>query len=129
VAHLYRAVAPICPPDQGFTWRPDLRVARNLHVRLCERTIVPGVFRAIDGVLFILESEISNDFRFAKDLQRGFRIFRGSFRLVGRNLQPGRRLGGINPVMPASMCHAIYLDCQKDWNPAFFKIARKLDHG
>ncbi len=32
-------------------------------------------------------------------------------------------------VMLASMCHAIHLDRQKDWNPALFKIARKLDHG
>ncbi len=97
-------------------------------MRLRERTIVPGVFRAIDGVLFILESEISNDLRSRRIFSADFGSSVDHSVWLVEICSPGD-VWGDYPVMLASMCHAIHLDCQKDWNPAFFKIARKLDHG
>src|SRR5216684_4294185 len=109
-AALYCAFGPICCRIKAST---------------CDQTFG---FRAIDGVLLILKSEISDDLRPGRILGADF----GSPVDHSVWLVEICSLGDVwrnHSVMLASVRDAVHLDCQKDGNPAFFKVPRKMHHG
>ena len=110
--------------DQGFHLAPYLWIALNLGVSFYQEPVEPGISVAANGIGFVVEPEISQDFR--------------PLRVCGANLGPAvhdsvglikiYRLSYIGRdylVILADLGDAIHLNGEQDGDAVFFQLSRQ----